>query len=605
MSKQVAIIDVKAQDGASKVFNKINASLARLEKTANKKTGGGLGGIGNAAAAIGGAATLTSIANISDKMVGLKARFADVFGSVDAGSVAFDKSFDAAQKVGIEFDAFASTVARLAPAYKEIGRSQDDAIAATSTMTSMLKLYGATSAEAASTSLQFAQAMGSGKLAGDELKAMAESNAPFMRVLAKELGVNVGQLKDLGADGKITAKIMSSVLAKSFDEFDKKIRNQPQTFGTTFTRLGNLWGKFLLKIQETGAFKSIFDALGMVMDKFSAFISDGSKMEALGNAIKKAFDFAPIVLSTFAAFKTFEAVSGIMTIAATGITGKLVPALAGAWMWTRKLIVSTTLVGALGGFTTLGGAANMAKGAVAGLTGGVRVLFAAMLANPIGLIIGAIAAFAAVVVMCYTKSEPLRTAVSGLWDVMGRLAAQFGITGSFGENFGAVLTYIGDRAAVVIGFIADTIQAVSDLIGTAKAFATGGEYKVTTGLFDNTKAAYNSMGQGSAPKASATTVAPAAAAAVSPAMQQAATAQTAAAQTNTQAAAANVKAATDGAANAAKDAQTTNAFAAAVSNLQSAASQMSAALSNINVNVNVSGQTMAAPRVALNMGGMV
>jgi tape measure domain-containing protein len=85
-------------------------------------------------------------------------------------------------------------------------------------------LASGTSAEAASGAfLQLSQALGSGRLQGDEFRSIAERVPGILKLVANEMGVTVGQLKQLGSEGKITSDVLINALAKGFEENKGKI----------------------------------------------------------------------------------------------------------------------------------------------------------------------------------------------------------------------------------------------------------------------------------------------------------------------------------------------------------------------------------------------
>ena len=85
-------------------------------------------------------------------------------------------------------------------------------------------LASGTSAEAASGAfLQLSQALGSGRLQGDEFRSIAEQVPGILKLVANEMGVTVGQLKQLGSEGKITSDVLINALAKGFEENKGKI----------------------------------------------------------------------------------------------------------------------------------------------------------------------------------------------------------------------------------------------------------------------------------------------------------------------------------------------------------------------------------------------
>lgn len=109
-----------------------------------------------------------------------------------------------------------------------------------------LVISGSNAAEAASSTLQFAQAMGSGVLQGVELSAVLEGNVRGAKLIAEGLGVPIGQLKKIASEGKITTDVLIDIFTKagSLDsEFDKMSMTAAQAgvnFGTALTRVVGL-----------------------------------------------------------------------------------------------------------------------------------------------------------------------------------------------------------------------------------------------------------------------------------------------------------------------------------------------------------------------------
>ena len=102
-----------------------------------------------------------------------------------------------------EVGANAGVFNRLNGSLLQMGGTQQDTLRITELLGKAIKVSGASGVEASSAMVQFGQALGSGKLAGDELRSLLE-NAPYlMRQLADGLGVPIGALKQLGEDGKL------------------------------------------------------------------------------------------------------------------------------------------------------------------------------------------------------------------------------------------------------------------------------------------------------------------------------------------------------------------------------------------------------------------
>ena len=114
---------------------------------------------------------------------------------------------------------FADIFARLRP----VGKSLDE-IQTTFKGFNAVAIVSGTSAGAASAAfLQLSQALGSGRLQGDEFRSISEQLPGILKLVADQMKVNVADLKKLGSEGAITADILINALAKGFDENADKI----------------------------------------------------------------------------------------------------------------------------------------------------------------------------------------------------------------------------------------------------------------------------------------------------------------------------------------------------------------------------------------------
>lgn len=139
---------------------------------------------------------------------------------------------------------------RLKSTMEGTGTSMKQIATVTETVTYGLKAYGATSAEAASTSLQLSQAMGSGRLGGEEFRAVMEAMPNVMKVLAESMGVPLGRLRDLSIAGEITAEQMLKAFGnEAVAEQFRKLAMESMTITGAFQVLRN---EFMLYVGEAG-----------------------------------------------------------------------------------------------------------------------------------------------------------------------------------------------------------------------------------------------------------------------------------------------------------------------------------------------------------------
>ncbi len=152
--------------------------------------------------------------------------------------------------------------ARMSAASKDLGLSQRQAIDLTETLQKALKLGGATTTEAAAATLQLSQALGSGRLNGDELRSILENSRPVAEAIAKEFGVTVGELKKLGSEGKLTSDKVASAILKMKGDVDKSFAVLPVTVSEGLTLVQNSFLKYIgAADQASGRSRMLADGL--------------------------------------------------------------------------------------------------------------------------------------------------------------------------------------------------------------------------------------------------------------------------------------------------------------------------------------------------------
>lgn len=133
----------------------------------------------------------------------------------------------------------ASLYTRLYDPVQRLGGTTKEATGIVEAFAISLRVGGASTQEATAATLQFAQAMGSGKLQGDEFRSLAEASPRFMKAVAEGMNVPIEQLKKMGSEGKLAADVVGNALLKSLDKLKSESGNLPDTVGGSFTRMKN------------------------------------------------------------------------------------------------------------------------------------------------------------------------------------------------------------------------------------------------------------------------------------------------------------------------------------------------------------------------------
>lgn len=249
-----------------------------------------LGNVGNLIAGLGA----MRLIGLADDASLIQARLKDVTGSIQAAGQAQAQLFTASQRLQVSYGDMAGSFSKMLPAVKEMGGGANEAVRLAEILATTARLSGAGAAEASASAQQFAQALQSGVLQGDELKSILENNGTLARTLADGLGVTVGELRKLGSEGKLTADKVAEALLGQYDQIQARSAELPATVGGAWQQVTNSFQQFVAAANEgTGIFgglSSILSAMSQVIDAVRvSFAGVGTESDKLNknNSIKE------------------------------------------------------------------------------------------------------------------------------------------------------------------------------------------------------------------------------------------------------------------------------------------------------------------------------
>lgn len=88
--------------------------------------------------------------------------------------------------------------------------------------------------------MQLTQAMASGVLRGEELNSIFEQAPTIIQTIADHLGVSVGEIRAMAAEGQITAQVVKDAMLSSADEINAQFSAMPYTFSQVWTMMQNI-----------------------------------------------------------------------------------------------------------------------------------------------------------------------------------------------------------------------------------------------------------------------------------------------------------------------------------------------------------------------------
>ena len=238
----------KAVNSFKKNINSTNQALASLRNTIVTAFG------------------VREIVNAANVMIGVENRMNALTGSAAETAKAMDHMRRIAIESRSDFDAVAMLFTRLSLATEHLGATQDDVAKATQMVANTFIIAGSHAQEANNSARQLAQGLASGALRGDELRSVMENNTILTKMLADGLNMTVGELREFGHAGKLTAETVMPILIAGIDETNNLIKDMPMTLGQAGVALRNNFQFIIGDVQKaTGG----FSGLASVINKFA------------------------------------------------------------------------------------------------------------------------------------------------------------------------------------------------------------------------------------------------------------------------------------------------------------------------------------------------
>ena len=537
-------LDRVARKAEQALGKSISNSLDSVRNKAQKVFGVEIPGLMNAAksgAAFAGAAMgieaagralkdmAVSAVKTTDQLTQLRARIDLINDGSQSTAEIMDKVFSAANRSRGSFLDMADSVAKLNLLAKNAFTSNDEAIYFVEQLNKQFKIAGAGVQETTSAMYQLTQAMAAGKLQGDEFRSIME-NAPMLaQSIAQEMGLSVGQLKEMSSQGLITADIIKNALFNSAEETNAKFAEIPMTFQDIGTKLQNdLIAAFQPVMEELGNMTSS-DAFMSVLNELAfSFKVVAAAAQVSIAIIKGAFSGLSVVITTIknivsSFVQLFVTSMPLITAAIIGVSAAFLAQkaiIASHNTMLALLTVRTTLVtaasvilgGAIGAVGLAFGAfraiamttqavimairtANIASAVAMGvakvatlaLSGATAILNAIMMANPIPIFVGALMTLVAVFGLS-------RAAAGGFSETLSEVFSTIVHTAVWGVNkiiealnwLIAKLNSVGDKVAKFFGGTFTAIQQVDTISAdTAQSIVnTAGDImgQITSGL---------------------------------------------------------------------------------------------------------------------------
>jgi tape measure domain-containing protein len=219
---------VKFEVGATKAFRNVTATAAKMTAAFAALAAGGM--------------LARSLVQTADSYTLLDNKLKLVTETTFDLAAVQQQLYEQALRSNSSYGASVDLYARFARATQRLGTSQAELVRITETVNKAFIISGATQEEAGNAIVQLSQGMASGALRGEEFNSIMEQGSRVAQMLADYLETDVGGLRKLAGEGKITSEIIVNAFAASARAIDDEFSRMQTTIGQAMTKLRTVFG---------------------------------------------------------------------------------------------------------------------------------------------------------------------------------------------------------------------------------------------------------------------------------------------------------------------------------------------------------------------------
>lgn len=341
----VATDRLKDFEGAGRRAEDVTGSLARMAAKAG--------------AVLAGAFSIRALQQYADAWSDMQSRVGAAVKDMEAAPALMQRMVDLANASYSPLEQTVEVYTRNVGVLRDLGVAASGAADFTESLNHMLVITATRGERAASVQNALSKAMATGKLQADGLETVLANGGRVAEALANELGTTVSGLRSMSSEGKITGEVIKNALLNSLEDVREEASKMPATIGDAFTRIQTNTTALV------GTLDQAWGISGLVAEQLLG-MADGIRASAdtylrLGNIVASVVGPAFDLVSA-----SLNAITTAAPIAVAAVAGFYAPAMVGGLWATATALVT-------------------------GVAGGIKAVTLAMMANPIGLLIGGLA----------------------------------------------------------------------------------------------------------------------------------------------------------------------------------------------------------------------
>lgn len=429
-----------------------------------RQTSGLVSELHSLAGAFVGIQGVKALTGLSDSMTSITARLDMMNDGLQTTEELNQMIYESAQRSRGSYQQTANLVAKLSTLAGDAFSSNQEIIAFAEQLNKQMALTGTTTQEASAAMLQLTQGLASGTLRGEELNSVLEQTPMIAQSIAKYMGVNTGEMRELASEGAITADVVKNAMFAAADEINAKFEQMPMTWSQVWTTMKNT------AIQ---ALEPVLNAVNWLANNLSiigplvaglagAFVvfTIAANSTKIAAAAAAAYKFALDLVKFAYAAMTKQAY--VATAATIRFNGTLLASPI-TWVVMGVMLLVAALYAGVAAFNKLTGSAVSATGIITGALA---------------------AALAAVANVLSAAATLIYNALATIYNVVAAVANFIGNV--FVDPVGSVARLFFDLADTVLSILQTLASAIDTIFGSSLADSVQGWRDSLGGWVDKT-----------------------------------------------------------------------------------------------------------------------
>lgn len=278
-SRLIISIDARNAEKTAKELNRELQNMTTSGNAADRQVGVLGSSLKKLAGYMAGIVTVSTAISKIDAYANLQNRLRLVTNSQEELNKATQDTFKIAQNARQEWDSVVQVYQRFSDNAKTLGINMQQTAALTDTVAKAVAISGASAQAAEAALTQFGQALGTGVLRGEELNSVMEQTPALAKAIAQGMGITIGQLRSVAAEGKITSDVLVKALGVAATDVNDKFSKMQMTIGQSITLLDNELTRFA---ENAGGASAVISGSIKTIAENLELISSGAIIAGVG-----------------------------------------------------------------------------------------------------------------------------------------------------------------------------------------------------------------------------------------------------------------------------------------------------------------------------------